>query len=97
MIQPRTKTSGGIILTDKSREAMEFQRTMGLVIRLGPMCYKERRHGDVPWCKVGDWVYMNQYTGNPIEIMGHSYRFLNDDQAKGEIPDPSVVKMGGYD
>ena len=95
MIPPKTKTSGGIILTDKSIEAQEFQRFVGKVIRFGPLCYlgNPRKYGEEAWCKPGDWVVFGAYTGERIQIKGHHYRFVNDDQIMAIAPDPTAIKI----
>ena len=95
MIPPKTKTSGGILLSDKSVDAQMFQRFVGKVVRLGPLCFlgNKAKYGDTPWCKPGDWVVFGAYTGERIEIMGHHYRFVNDDQIMAVTDDPAAIKI----
>ena len=61
------KTDGGIILSDQTKETIEMTTVVGLVIKMGDLCYKDKdRFENGPWCKVGDSVVFARYAGSRI-------------------------------
>ena len=38
----KAKTKGGIILTDKTQETKEVTTVVGLVVKMGELCYKDK-------------------------------------------------------
>ena len=54
---PEKKTKGGILLSDKTTETMEMTTVVGLVIKMGDLCYKDKdKFPEGPWCKAGQFV-----------------------------------------
>ena len=46
------KTKGGVILADQTMEERSYTTVTGLVLKIGPDCYKdETRYPNGPWCK----------------------------------------------
>ena len=46
------KTKGGILLTDETVQEQSYTTVTGLVLKMGPDCYKdENRFPNGPWCK----------------------------------------------
>ena len=58
------KTDGGIILSDQTKETIEMTTVVGLVIKMGDLCYKDKdRFPNGPWCKEGQFVIYGRYAG----------------------------------
>ena len=85
------RTRGGIVLTDKRRAESEYQGKAGLVIKLGPMAYKDDKwfKSDVP--KVGDWVAIWPSDGRRMDIHGVQCRVFKDTVMAIIIPHPESV------
>ena len=46
------KTKGGLILAETSLEKQQVASQCGLVLRMGPDCYRDKeRYPEGPWCK----------------------------------------------
>ena len=85
----REKTKGGIVLADATLEKQQVATQCGLVLRMGPDCYKDKeRYADGPWCKEGDWVVFARYAGSRMKIEGGEVRLLNDDEVLATIKNP---------
>ena len=39
---PEKRTKGGILLSDKTAETMEMTTVVGLVVKMGDLCYKDK-------------------------------------------------------
>jgi len=58
----KEKTKGGIVLAETTLERQQVASQVGLVMAMGPDCYKDKeRYPDGPWCKVNDWVMFARY------------------------------------
>jgi chaperonin GroES len=80
----KEKTKGGVILAETTLERQQVASQCGLVLRMGPDCYKDKeRYADGPWCKEGEWVMFARYAGSRIKIEGGEIRLLNDDEVLG--------------
>ena len=77
----KEKTKGGVILAETTLERQQVASQCGLVLKMGPDCYKDKeRYADGPWCKEGEWVMFARYAGSRIKIEGGEIRLLNDDE-----------------
>ena len=86
------KTKGGLILAETSLEKQQVASQCGLVLRMGPDCYRDKeRYPEGPWCKEKDWVIFARYAGSRLPIEGGEVRILNDDEVLGTIGDPESV------
>ena len=97
---PPTKTKGGIELPDSVHERERIATVAGLVLKVGPLAYKDKskfgnptslRGNVLPWCKEKDWVLFSKYAGSRFKIEGGELRILNDDEILGIIEDPSDI------
>jgi co-chaperonin GroES (HSP10) len=88
-VQPE-KTSGGIILIDKSRDEDRFQGKISLVIAMGPGAFVDdavaKFHGKK--IEVGDWVLVRPSDGMEIFYNGCSLRLFQDVDVRMRINDP---------
>ena len=64
-------TKGGIVLAETTLERQQVASQVGLVMAMGPQCYKDKeRYPEGPWCKEKDWVMFARYAGSRIKIDG---------------------------
>jgi chaperonin GroES len=88
----KEKTKGGIVLAETTLERQQVASQVGLVMAMGPDCYKDKeRYSDGPWCKVNDWVMFARYAGSRVKIEGGEMRMLNDDEVLATIDSPEDI------
>mgnify|MGYP001160951820 FL=1 len=88
----KDKTKGGLHLAESTLERQQVGSQCGLVLRMGPDCYKDKdRYPDGPWCKEGQWVMFARYAGSRIRIEGGEIRLLNDDEVLATIKNPEDI------
>ena len=88
----KEKTKGGIVLAETTLERQQVASQVGLVMAMGPDCYKDKeRYSDGPWCKVNDWVMFARYAGSRVKIEGGEIRMLNDDEVLATIDSPEDI------
>ena len=88
----KEKTKGGIVLAETTLEKQQVASQVGLVMAMGPDCYKDKeRYPDGPWCKVKDWIMFARYAGSRIKIDGGEMRLLNDDEVLATIDSPEDI------
>ena len=88
----KDKTKGGILITDDVVERAQVASTCGLVLAMGPDCYKDKeRYPKGPWCKEGSWVIFARYAGSRIKIDGGEVRLLNDDEVLATVENPEDI------
>ena len=88
----KEKTKGGLVLAEATLERQQVASQCGLVLAMGPDCYKDKeRYPDGPWCKVNDWVMFARYAGSRIKIDGGEIRLLNDDEVLATIDSPEDI------
>ena len=88
----KEKTKGGLILADAALERQQVASQCGLVLRMGPDCYKDKeKFPEGPWCKEQQWVMFARYAGSRIKIEGGEIRLLNDDEVLATIENPEDI------
>ena len=88
----KEKTKGGLVLAETTLERQQVASQVGLVLAMGPDCYKDNeRYPDGPWCKEKDWVMFARYAGSRIKIDGGEMRLLNDDEVLATIDSPEDI------
>ena len=62
---PATKSRGGILFANDTRESEKWNTAVARVISMGDLAYCDRNTGDGwpegPWCKEGDFVLIPKY------------------------------------
>ena len=91
------KTEGGVYVPDDFTQREQTASITGMVLRMGPDAFKDTskdasRFPSGPYCKEGDWIIMQAYTGTRVLIHGKEFRLINDDCVKAIIEDPRGVK-----
>jgi len=88
----KEKTKGGVILAENTLERQQVASQVGLVMAMGPQCYKDKeRYPEGPWCKEKDWIMFARYAGSRIKIEGGEMRLLNDDEVLATIDSPEDI------
>ena len=88
----KDKTKGGLVLAETTDERQQVASQVGLVMAMGPDCYKDKeRYPEGPWCKEKDWVMFARYAGSRIKIDGGEMRLLNDDEVLATIDSPEDI------
>jgi co-chaperonin GroES (HSP10) len=90
-IRPQ-KTSGGIILTDTTRDEDKWQGKVGLVLQRGPQAFVSE--GGITFqsdASVGDWVIYRVSDGFSIDINHIHCRIIEDVHIRGRIADPALI------
>ena len=88
----KEKTKGGLVLAETTLEKQQVASQVGLVMAMGPDCYKDKeRYSDGPWCKVNDWIMFARYAGSRIKIDGGEMRLLNDDEVLAKLDSPEDI------
>jgi len=88
----KEKTKGGLVLAETTLERQQVASQVGLVMAMGPQCYKDKeRYPEGPWCKEKDWVMFARYAGSRIKIDGGEMRLLNDDEVLATIDSPEDI------
>jgi co-chaperonin GroES (HSP10) len=93
-------TAGGIHLPDRTLLEDRFQGKVGLVVKVGPLAFKDdeltrARFGGVQ-VRVGDWVFARPGDGFEMYSVdekdgGTSCRIYDDTQIMGRVADPALV------
>jgi len=95
LVRPWTgssKTKGGIYLTDQTTETQEMTTVVGLVVKMGELCYKDKdKFPGGPWCKEGEFVIYGRYSGARFKTKFGEHRILNDDEIIGRIKKPEDI------
>jgi len=95
----RTKTRGGIILSDKSHDEARFQGKVGLVVAVGPQAFQDdaRVTFGGQTVAVGDWVMARtsdgvEFTKTRKDGSGSVLlRLFRDTQIMARLSDPRLV------
>ena len=88
----KEKTKGGIVLAETTLERQQVASQVGLVMAMGPQCYKDKeRYHEGPWFKEKHWIMFARYAGSRIKIEGGEMRLLNDDEVLATIDSPEDI------
>lgn len=91
------KTAGGILLPDKTIQEDRYQGKVGLVVKIGPLAFKDdsvAKFGGVT-VQEGEWVFYRASDGMEFfskdRTGGVPCRIFEDTQIKGRVPDPAML------
>jgi co-chaperonin GroES (HSP10) len=86
------KTKGGILLADTTIETIQATTVVGLVIKMGNLCYRDKEKFPLgAWCKEGQFVMYGRYAGSRFKNKWGEHRILNDDEIIGVIQKPEDI------
>jgi|TARA_A100001391_G_scaffold182013_1_gene148330 co-chaperonin GroES (HSP10) len=90
--QPKAKTKGGLYLTEKTLETQQMTTVVGLVVKMGDLCYKDKEKFPTgPWCQEGQFIVYGRYAGARFKTKYGEHRILNDDEIIGTINKPEDI------
>ena len=85
----KEKTKGGIILPDSSVDDMAYLTTVGKVLAVGDLAYKdENKFPSGAWCNPGDYVCYGKHAGVKMLYRGVKLILLFDDQVMLKVDNP---------
>lgn len=88
-VSVKSKTKGGILLPDSTREDMAYLTTVGKVLALGDLAYFDKdKFPAGAWCTVGDHVCYGKHAGTKLFYKGIRLILLFDDQITMKVGDP---------
>jgi hypothetical protein len=96
-IRPDGKMLAGgqkLYFTDATRKEDEYQGRVGLVLALGPDCYRDAaKYPSGPWVQQGDWVTWPalENAAQRQRYHGLVLAFLPDDRLVGRRVNPAVA------
>jgi len=104
LLQVRTKSRGGILLVDETKDTERVQTMIGKVIAVGPLAFKNRDTGEDwtegVWLKPGDYLRTPRFSGDrftvphPTEENEHvQFQILNDFEAWGRVKPEYVLSI----
>lgn len=94
------KTTGGVYLPDKTLLEDRFQGKVGLVLKMGPLAFKDDNVVKFGGIRVsrGDWVVyrasdgIEQYVRDRnVSGSGISCRIIEDAYIRGRVADPAMI------
>lgn len=88
-VSVRAKTKGGIYLPDKVKDDVAYLTTIGKVLKLGEIAYKDTtKFPNGPWCSEGDYVCYGKHTGQKFVFKGVKLLLVYDDQIIMKLDNP---------
>jgi len=88
-ISVKEKTKGGILIPDSTREDMSYLTTVGRVLAIGNLAYKDLdKFPNGKWCDVGDYVCYGKHAGQKLYYKATRLILLFDDQVILKVEDP---------
>ena len=86
------KSKGGIILTQDTVDRERLSTVCAYVVKMGPLCYKDDKFGNKPWCEEKQWVLIGRYAGARFKLGDDAEcRIINDDEVIATIHDPTDI------
>lgn len=93
------QTASGVYIPSVVNERERAATVIGTVLAMGDECYKDLKRfpAGKPWCKIGDKVLFNRYSGMRFKSKDVEsgemveYRMLSDDNIVGTVPDGAEV------
>ena len=88
-VSVKSVTKGGILLPDSTKDDMAYLTTVGKVIAIGELAYKDKdKFATGPWCKLGDYVCYGKHAGVKMVYKGIKLILLYDDQIMLKVENP---------
>lgn len=89
-VSVKAKTKGGIILPDSTKDDIAYLTTVGRVLKVGDLAYKdENKFPNGPFCDVGDYVCYGKHAGIKMKYKGVKLIMIFDDQVIMKVDDPA--------
>lgn len=93
LLEAKEKTQGGILLPEEHVYREQTASIVGFVVKVGPDAYRDQRKFPTgAWCKEGDFVLFNPYSGSRVKVHGREFRLINDDTVLAVVDDPRGIE-----
>jgi len=86
-VSVKQTTKGGILLPDSTKQDMAYLTTVGRVVKVGSLAYKDDKCDGKAWCKEGDYVCYGKHTGDKFLYKGIQFLLIFDDAIKMVVED----------
>tara|TARA_R110000868_G_scaffold26805_7_gene102846 strand:- start:1057 stop:1503 length:447 start_codon:yes stop_codon:yes gene_type:complete len=100
--QSKSRTKGGVFLTDDLRAADKSNVQMAKVLKFGPLAFHNRNTAqpwpEGAWAKAGEFVRVPKHTNDRWELVKKGVEepiilcLFNDLDLKGRVENPLIVK-----
>tara|TARA_R100000963_G_C4606999_1_gene78703 strand:- start:299 stop:727 length:429 start_codon:yes stop_codon:yes gene_type:complete len=88
-VSVKSRTKGGIFIPDSTRDDMSYLTTVGRVMALGDLAYKDiDKFPNGNWCQVGDYICYGKHAGTKLYYQNVRLILLFDDQIIMRVIDP---------
>lgn len=88
----RKKSAGGILIPETFREDMEYLNTVGRVLALGELSFKDETvYINGPWVKPGDFIVYAKYTGTKFFWRGVKLLIVKPSQIEMVVEAPELL------
>ncbi len=85
-------SKGGIVLTQSHVDRETLATVCAYVVKMGPLCYKDEKFGNKPWCQEKQWILIGRYAGARFKLGDDAEcRIINDDEVIATIHDPTDI------
>tara|TARA_R100000781_G_scaffold99777_1_gene63359 strand:- start:2674 stop:3135 length:462 start_codon:yes stop_codon:yes gene_type:complete len=85
-------SKGGIILTQSHVDRESLATVCAYVVKMGPLCYKDKRFSGESWCSEKQWILIGRYAGARFKLGDEAEcRIINDDEVIATIHDPTDI------
>ena len=89
-ISIKAETKGGILLPDAVKEDISYLTTVGRVLKIGDLAYKDLdKFPNGAWCDVNDYICYGKHSGQKLFYKGIRLLLLFDDQVMMKVEDPT--------
>jgi len=93
LLEAKEKTQGGILLPEEHVYREQTASIVGYVVKVGPDAYRDQRKFPTgAWCKEGDFILFNPYSGSRVKVHGKEFRLINDDTVLAVVDDPRGIE-----
>lgn len=87
------KTAGGIVLPEQVHKNEDLLGQVAEVISMGDQAYRDPKRFDEPWCRIGDYVVYDKYSGIPLYTRDDiQYRLIDDDMVRAVVDSPEDLR-----
>ena len=87
-VSVKSTTKSGIFIPDSTKEDMAYLTTVGRVVAVGNLAYKDETKFPLgPWCSVGDYICYGKHAGQKLFYKSVRLILLFDDQVMLKVED----------
>ena len=85
-------TESGVYRGEEEVHFEGLSTIVGYVLSMGPDAYVDpKKFPNGPYCKKGDWIIFQRFSGTRIKVHDVEFRLINDDMVEAVVDDPSGI------